>query len=46
MRPGVLAAIVFTYILANEKTRKMFDSAIEEFYKFLEKETKNKEKKL
>lgn len=40
MRIGTLAAIIFTAILANDRTRKMYEQACEKLAKMVEKELK------
>ncbi len=41
MRTGTLLAMIFTFIIANEKTRKMFEKSMESASLILEKEIKN-----
>lgn len=41
MRTGTLLAMMFTFIIANEKTRKMFEKSMESASLILEKEIKN-----
>lgn len=42
MRIGTLAAIIFTAILANDKTRKMYEQAFEKLAMMVEKEMKKR----
>lgn len=40
MRTGTLLAMIFTFIVANEKTRKMFEKSMESASLIIEKEIK------